>query len=250
MFRTQDLGVSLAGWVLLVSCAAHVEPKVEAAPVGACSERATPSSAPEPPVSHAAAGDRLTQAVLDGIPRPKPGQFDTPERVLGFLFETIASRDLAASLAAFPVVEHADRVTLKDYVQYTYSFSPERYPLDDDHYGRLNQALAGYMAGYYWVALRILTDGAQAPSAAPGGNSASFLQAFEGPPLKGLKVVSMTEVSADARPKLSSIDRAIGVTEKRAYQTRLEIEQRKLDVISTVGRIDGDWRVLFLAPNE
>jgi hypothetical protein len=42
----------------------------------------------------------------DGVPRPRPNQFETPESVLQFVFQRIASRDIAGSLVAFPVVEY------------------------------------------------------------------------------------------------------------------------------------------------
>jgi len=87
------------------------------------------------------ASDRLAAAVLGGIPRPKPREFETPERVLGFLVETIASRNIAESLAAFPIVEHAERVTLKDRLEFTHYLSPTNEPLDDDRYARLHDAL-------------------------------------------------------------------------------------------------------------
>ena len=166
--------------------------------------------------------------------------------MLGFLFEKIASRDMAGSLAAFPVVEHSERVTLKEYVEYVGSFAPGTYPLDDDPYGRLNHVLTGYLAEYRQVTLRILTDNTNARSLPPGSDLSGFLREFDGSRLKALKVASMKELRPESRPEIGSIDRAIGVTEKRAFSATIALDQRTVEVTGFVGRVAGDWRVLFV----
>jgi hypothetical protein len=191
------------------------------------------------------AADRLAMAVLGGIPRPKPGEFETPERVLGFLVETIASRNIAESLAAFPIIEQAERVTLKDRIEFTYYLSPTIEPLDDDRYARLNDALVKYLAQYYSVALQLYGNEATARPVAPGGDAVGMLHELDGPRL-ALKVASIEEVGTDSSPELSSIDRAIGVTEKRVFKMTVALDQRRVEVLSIVGRVADNWRVLSL----
>jgi hypothetical protein len=94
--------LTLIGWLPLSACAAHVEPK--------CFERAAPGDSKEAKASPEVAADPVGLIVAQ-IPRHTSGQFETPERVLGFLFDKVASRDLIGSLAAFPVVEEYERVT-------------------------------------------------------------------------------------------------------------------------------------------
>lgn len=248
--------LTLVGWLSVSACAAHVDPK--------CAEQTVPSDSKAEPTtrdaaSEASAGagagtaaDRLVRAVLGGIPQPTPGQFDTPERVLGFLVERLASRDLAGSLSAFPVLEQAERVTLKDRVEYVYHFSPSTYPLDDDRYARLNDALVHYLAQSHTVALQIYGDGdgdgddANSTPVPPGGRAAGPLHELEGPPL-ALKVVSIEQVTPESPPQLSPIDRALGVTEKRAFKMVVALDQRSVAVTGFVGRVDGDWRILSMS---
>ena len=68
--------------------------------------------------------------------------------MLGFLFNKVASRELVGSLAAFPVVEAYERMTLKDYHENTGGFSPKGYPLDDAPYARLSYSLNSHLAQY------------------------------------------------------------------------------------------------------
>jgi hypothetical protein len=119
---------------------AGVAPPLASAPAAAS------ASAPAEPKSDAALLIGLNKALADGVPRPQPHQFETPESVLQFVFQKIASRDIAGSLVAFPVIEYYERVTLEDYVKYVGHFSPGQYPLDDDLHGRLNRALTSYSA--------------------------------------------------------------------------------------------------------
>ena len=49
----------------------------------------------------------------------------------------------------------------------------------------------------------------------------------------------------DSPPQLSSIDRALGVTEKRAFKMVVAVDQRTVQLGGFVGRNDGDWRILF-----
>lgn len=246
----RSIVLALVGWLSVSSCAAHVEPR--------CSERAVQrESKPAPAGDDAASGtsevagagsatDRLAGAVLGGIPRPKAGQFDTPERVLGFLVKTLASRNIAESLAAFPIVEYAERVTLKDRIEFTYSFSPNSYPLDDDRYARLTDAAAGYLSQYSLVAELIYGDETNPHSPPPGDDAGGVLHEFDGPPL-AVKIASIEEVRSESAPQLSSIERALGVTEKRFFKVIVTLDQRRFDVISSVGRIDENWRVLLVS---
>jgi hypothetical protein len=177
-----------------------------------------------------------------------PGQFDTPERVLGFLIERLASRDLAGALSSFPVLEQAERVTLKDRVEYAYHFSPNTIPLDDDRYGRLTDAMVKYLVQARMVALPIYGagdgDDANPMSVPSGGRAADPLHELDGPPL-ALKVVSIEDPNPSSPPQLSSIDRALGVTEKRAFKMVVAVDQRTVQLGGFVGRVDGDWRILF-----
>ncbi len=230
--------LALVGWLAVSSCAAHPEPK--------CPERkAPPSDSKTPPASRDAPTD-LTKALLAGIPRPTPGQFDTPERAFGFLLEKIASRDIAGSLAVFPVIEHSERVTLKDYVEYTGRVAPGMYPLDDDPHARLSHALASYLAQCREVALRILTDDTQTHVVPPGSDPSAFLRELDGSRLKAMKVVSVKELRSESPPEITPIDRAIGVSEKRAFSAMVTLDQRTVDVTAFLGRVAGDWRVLFV----
>jgi hypothetical protein len=229
--------LTLVGWLSVSSCAAQPEPK--------CAERAAPSEAKAPSASDDGPPD-LIRTLLDGIPRPTPGQFDTPERALGFLIEKIASRDIAGSLAVFPVVEHAERVTLKDYAEYTGVVAPGMYPLDDDPHARFTHALANYLGAYRQVALRILTDDTGTRVVPPGSDPTAFLRELDGSRLKALKVLSMTELRPESRPPITPIDRAIGVTEKRAFSATVALDQRTVEVTAFVGRVASDWRVLFV----
>jgi hypothetical protein len=227
--------------------------------------------------------------VLGGIPQPKRGQFDTPERVLGFLVETLASRDIAESLAAFPIVEQAERVTLKDRLEFTYHFSPAAHPLDDDPYARLNDAafpvveqfeqvrlkdyqeytggfsprnypvddaaygrlsysLNYYLAVYRGVSLRILTnDTSSVRSLPPGSDLSGLLHEFDGSRLKALDVTSIKELRPEARPQPNTVDRAMGVMEKRWFSATIALDQRTVELTGFVGRIADNWRVLSVA---
>ncbi|MES1188006.1 MAG: hypothetical protein ABUL60_29585 [Myxococcales bacterium] len=239
----------LVGWCLVSACAAHVEPKCSERPVQRDSKPAPagddPASRTSEDLGAGSAADRLATAVLGGIPRPKPREFETPERVLGFLVETLASRNIAKSLAAFPIVEHAERVTLKDRLEFTHYLSPTNEPLDDDRYARLHDALVKYLAQDYAVAQQLYGNEASARSVAPGRDAAGMLHELDGPRL-ALKVASMEEVGNDAPQELSSIDRAIGVTEKRVFKMTVALDRRLVEVLSVVGRVDDNWRVLSL----
>jgi hypothetical protein len=181
-----------------------------------------------------------------GIPRPQPHQFETPESALQFLFGKIASRDLAGSLAAFPVVEHYERVTIKDYVAYTGMFLPGKYPLDDDWYDRLSHALSLYMSQYREVALKLLSDRSGEAIPVQPENMAAFLREFDGARLKALQVVAIKETRPGYRPPPNPIDKAIGVTEKRMYDVKTHLEKRDVTIMATVGRVADNWRVLSL----
>jgi hypothetical protein len=134
--------------------------------------------------------------------------------VLRFLFEKVASRDLVGSLVAFPVVEHFERVRLKDYQEYTGGFSPKNYPQDDARYGRLGYSLNRYMATYREVSLRILSDDADGVrSLPPGSDLSGVLHEFDGSRLGALRVTSIQELEPEARPRLNAVDRALGVAE-------------------------------------
>lgn len=241
---------ALIGWLSVSACAAQVEPKCAELPVVRDSNAARAGRYAATKDSAGAAGrtaaDRLVTALLGGIPRPTPGQFRTPEHVLGFLVERLASRDLAGALSSFPVVEHAERVTLKDRVEYAYHFSPNTYPLDDDRYGRLSDAVVQYLVQARMVALPIYGDGndANPTSVPPGGRTVGPLHEFDGPPV-ALKIASIGDPSPDSPPQLNSIDRALGVTEKRAFKLVIAVDQRTVELGGFVGRVDGDWRILF-----
>jgi hypothetical protein len=241
----QSIGLALVGWLSVSSCAAHVEPKC-----GMGADSATAQSRPEQSGSNVAratpeaAGDVVARS-LAAIPRPASGQFDSPERVLRFLFEKVASRDLAGSLAAFPVVEHFERVRLKDYHEYTGGFSPRGYPQDDARYGRLSYSLKSYLAAYRGVSLRILSDDTgSVRSLPPGSDLSGVLHEFDGSRLRALRVVSIQELRPEARPEPNAVDRALGVTEKRLFSATIALEQRTVELTGFVGLIAGDWRVL------
>jgi hypothetical protein len=239
--------LGLVGWLSVSSCAAHVEPKCGAAADAGTSQRRLDPS--ESKVAHAtpeAAADVVARS-LAAIPRPVSGQFDTPERVLRFLFEKVASRDLAGSLAAFPVVEQFERVRLKDYREHTGGFSPRGYPLDDARYGRLSYSLKYYLAAYRGVSLRILSDDTgSVRSLPPGSDLSGVLHEFDGSRLRALRVASIQELRPEARPEPNAVDRALGVTEKRLFSATIALEQRTVELTSFVGLIAGDWRVLFV----
>ena len=238
--------LTLVGWLSVSACAAHVEPKCAEPPVASDSKAAPAGSGAAREASAGTAADRLVRAVLGGIPRPMPGQFGAPERVLGFLVERLASRDLAGALSSFPVLEQAERVTLKDRVEYVYHFSPNTFPLDDDRYGRLSDAMVQYLVQARMVALPIYGagDDTSPMSVSSRGRAAGPLHEFDGPPM-ALKIVSIEDPNPDSPPQLSSIDRALGVTEKRAFKMVVAVDQRTVELGGFVGRIDGDWRILF-----
>lgn len=244
------LAPTLATWLAVSACAARAPVKPDVASPAACAEHATPSSSPAPAPSQNAADreattQRLTKTLLDSIARPTPGQFDTPERVLGFLFEKVASRDLAGALAAFPVVEEAERVTRKDLVEYLGATAAETHPPDSDARGRLNYALARRLQDYRELSVRVLSDNSGGVvSIPPGTDPTDALREFDGSRLKALKVTSLKEVKPASPPVISAVDRAIGVTEKRFYEATIELEQRTIRVSGFVGLVAGDWRVL------
>lgn len=240
--------LTLVGWLSASACAAHVEPKCAEQPVASDSKAAPAGRGAAREASTGTAADRLVRALLGGIPRPLPGQFGTPERVLGFLVERLASRDLAGALSSFPVLEQAERVTLKDRVEYAYHFSPNTFPLDDDRYGRLSDAMVQYLVQARMIALPIYGAGDEGdanPMSVPsGGRAAGPLHELDGLPL-ALKIVSIEDPNPGSPPQLSSIDRALGVTEKQAFKMVVAVDQRTVQLGGFVGRIDGDWRILF-----
>ena len=67
---------------------------------------------------------------------------------------------------------------------------------------------------------------------------------LDGKRLKALRVTSIEEVRAEDRPKLTPIDRALGVTETRLFSTTITLDERTFELTGFVGRIAGDWRVL------
>lgn len=228
--------LTLIGWLPLSACAAHVEPK--------CSERAAPRDSKEAKANPEVAADPVS-LILAQIPRHTSGQFETPERVLGFLFDKVASRDLIGSLAAFPVVEEYERVRLKDYHEHTGGFSPKNYPLDDAPYARLSYSLNSHLAQYRGISVRILTDDpGGVRSLKPGSDATDLVRDLDGKRLKALRVTSIEEVRPEDRPKLTPIDRALGVTEKRLFSTIITLDERTIELTGFVGRIAGDWRVL------
>lgn len=238
---TRSSVLTLVGGLSLSACAAHVEPKCAEPTLQRDSKVAPASSDPE------VAADPVS-AVLAAIPRHASGQFDTPERVLGFLFEKVASRDLVGSLAAFPVVEQYERVRLEDYQEYTGGFSPKNYPLDDAPYARLSFSLNSYLAAYRGISLRILTDDpGGVRSLAPGSDASDLVRDLDGARLKALQVTSINEPHPEARPELTPIDRAMGVTEKRMFSATIALDERTIELTGFVGRIAGDWRVLSVA---
>src|SRR6185369_5416809 len=228
--------LTFVGWLPLSACASHVEPK--------CSVRASPGYSREAKASPEVAVDAVS-VVLSQIPRPARGQFETPERVLRFLFDEVASRDLVGSLAAFPVVEEYERVRLKDYHEYTGGFAPKKYPLDDAPYERLNYSLNSHLAQYRGISVRILTDDpGGVRSLKPGSDATDLVRDLDGKRLGALRVTSIKELRPEERQKLTPIDHALAVTEKRLFSTSITLDERTIELTSFVGRIAGDWRVL------
>ncbi|MES1188005.1 MAG: hypothetical protein ABUL60_29580 [Myxococcales bacterium] len=245
----RSMVLALVGWLSVASCATHVEPKCGGgADAAAPPVRLERNGAKVARATREAATDFVARS-LAAIPRPTAGQFDSPERVLRFLFEKVASRDLVGSLVAFPVVEHFERVRLKDYQEYTGGFSPKNYPQDDAPYGRLGYSLNRYMATYREVSLRILSDDVDGVrSLPPGSDLSGALRELDGSRLGALRVASLQELEPESRPQLNAVDRALGVTEKRCFTARIALEQRTVGFTSFVGLIAGDWRVLSVVP--
>jgi hypothetical protein len=225
------------------ACAAQTDGKC------VCAAAPPSASAPAPPNGGSHDADVLTglvNALRDNIPRPRPNQFETPESVLQFVFQKIASRDMAGSLVAFPVAEYSERVTLKDYVKYTGSFAPGKYPLDDDRYGRLSHAISSYLATYSEVALKVLSDKSGGTVMVKESNMQAFLHEFDGARLKALQVVAIKNTHPESPPEVNPIDQAMGVTEKTMRQVTVSLEGREVVVTALIGRIADNWRVLFM----
>jgi hypothetical protein len=231
--------LALGGGLLAVlSCTAHTDQK--------CVAPAAPSPASGPgTVAVPGTDTALAKTLLAGIPRPAPKQFATPQSVLAFLFQQIANRGVVESLAAFPVVEHYERVTIKDYVKYTGMIVPGQYPLDDDWYDRLSHALAYYMSQVHQVALGVLTERAGCAVSVGENDLAGVLHELDGARLRALQVVAMKPVQPESPRPLNPIDQAIGVTEKKVFEVTVRLENREVRVVATVGRVGDNWRVLL-----
>jgi hypothetical protein len=181
-----------------------------------------------------------------GIPKPRPKQFETPDSVIQFVFQKIASRDMAGSLVAFPPAEYYERVTLKDVVKFTGVLAPSTYPLDDDQYGRFNHALMKYLSDYRQISLKVLSDDSGGAITVTESNRAAVLDQFDGGRLKALQVLAIKDTHPESPPKVSPIDEAMGVTEKRLREVTIKLDDREVVVIAIVGRIADNWRVLNL----
>lgn len=233
--------------VVASACAAHPDCKCAAVAPPACAAATPASSASAAPRSDAAVLGDLLNAVRNGVPRPQPNQFPTPESVIELVFQKIASRDPTGSLVAFPVVEAYERVTLADYVKYVGVYSAQ-YPLDDDKYGRLSRAISGYLGDYTRTALKILSEQSDGAVTVKEENMQDFLREFDGKRLKALQVVAIDEVPGAGPLPPNVIDQAMGVTEKAMRKVTLRLEAREVLVDVIVARIDGNWRVLNLYP--
>jgi hypothetical protein len=243
---------TIGGCLLLVAsaCAAHTDCKcleTAASPAASAAAPLAPASAPAP--TNGGSSDALLLAGLantlrDGIPRPHPKQFETPESALQFVFEKVASRDIAGSLVAFPVAEYYERVKLEDHIKYVGVFAPRTYPLDDDTYGRLSHALSIYLGSYRLIALKVLSDDSDGAITVTEHNTQAVLHEFDGARLKALRVVAIKDTHPESPPQLSPIDQAMGVTDKVLREVSVKLEDREVVVTALVGRVATNWRVL------
>ncbi|HEX2876959.1 MAG TPA: hypothetical protein VHP33_37155 [Polyangiaceae bacterium] len=188
----------------------------------------------------------LVRVLGQGIPKPRPKQFETPDSVIRFTFEKIASRDMGGALVAFPAAEYYERVRLKDVVKFIGVMAPSTYPLDDDQYGRFNHALVKYLGDYRQISLKVLSDDSGGAITVTEANTASVLREFDGGRLNALQVLAIKDTHPESPPKISPIDEAMGVTEKLLREVRVKLEDREVVVIAIVGRIGDNWRVLSL----
>lgn len=243
-------GVPTIGGCLLVAasaCAAHTDRKcVDTAPSASAS--AAPSASALGPMNSkdAVILSGLANALRDGLPRPRPNQFETPESALQFVLQKLASRDIAGALVAFPVAEHYERVTLKDRVKFTGMLAAGTVPLDDDPYGRLSHALSMYMADYRQIAFKVLSDNSGGVVTVTEANMSAVLQEFDGARLKALQVISIKNTHPESRHEPNPIDRAMGVTEKTMRDVTVKLDDRQIVVTASIGRIVDNWRVLSM----
>jgi hypothetical protein len=230
---------------VLASCATHTDQRCvcPAQPSAvAVAEPTANANAPTVPTTDTS----LAKALLAGIPRPAANQFPSPESAMQFLFQQVATRNMVEALRAYPVVEHYERVKLKDYAEYVGHVAASQYPLDDDWYGRLSRTLASYLTDYRMLALRILTDNPDRSVSVTSQNMPDFLRELDGSRLKALRVVSIKPTDPAKAPEINSIERAIGITEKKYFDVILGLESREVKATVVVGRLTDNWRVLHV----
>lgn len=244
---------AVGGCLLAVTfgCAAQGDCKCAEAAVPRAASPAAPSAAsaaalPIAPSDQTTDLPSLVRVLRQGIPKPRSKQFETPDSVIRFTFEKIASRDMGGTLVAFPAAEYYERVRLKDVVKFIGVMAPSTYPLDDDQYGRFNHALVNYLGTYRQISLKVLSDESGGAITITEANAASLLHEFDGARLNALQVLAIKDTHPESPPKISPIDEAMGVSDKLLREVTVKLEDREVVVIAIVGRIGDNWRVLNL----
>lgn len=63
----------------------------------------------------------------------------------------------------------------------------------------------------------------------PGSDATELVRDLDGKRLEALRVTSIKELRPEERPKLTPVDRALGVTEKRLFSTIVTLDERTIE---------------------